>query len=903
MTSKVTTIFLVSLLIVCFASEGLLAKRLPKDQKNYPIALSIDEYENSFQSKIQNNHTAVMPTEGTVIATTDFDFATAYYGRSIAVGSDGVVHAAWSRTGDPTNEAMYARSTNQGKTWSTPIEVHDGYYGYKPSLAVSPANPLLVYVAYVGYQNSGEIRSIRISKSTDGGLTFGASIPVYGSAANCNNPDIAVDQSGNVHVAFDSYADNFSRYNLSMDGGATYLAEPEIVNLGSDAAEFGASVTVDRNGSAHVLFGGDGSDGSWGDKNVYWNTRDMIIGLWQQIPPVQVSDTDTGTPYATMVFDSDNVGHAFYDAAGTTAQREVQYRTLENGTWSDPTIFTSDTDGGSTFMPSVAIDQYDNLYVCYLDAHQSGTDLTHCYGDIFTGTNISGAWQSINFTGTGTVNGYRHPGCAAVVVDSLLHVLYTGGPAGGPYTIEHIVGYPWPPEPTIGITSLSDTYNPTGPFSISATTADLDGFVTKAELFVSKNGVQVQAIEMTQTSKDHYEATFSLDAQPGDAITYYGKATDNADLIKNSLPVEFLVLEPVQKKADLLLIHQDARIDTFFTHIFEKLGYVCEFWDFDAHNGIDASVTNYGWSTIIVNGWVVNAVPTRGYEDNPFAAFLQSGTTDNPKNLVMASQDYFYGNGEAGSPTELTFQAGDFAYDFFQIGSGISDPDQAANDSVIVGADPTDPIAGNFVDTPILMNPTLAQSMYDVTSNPNYIDWLGATGQGEEIFFAANQGYCVGIKYDAGTYKTVNLPWNVDMVLDSVKIDTTWYGTPAPAAITLTQNILQWFGTDKGEASGVEKPAGRTPIAYTLDQNYPNPFNPETSIRFNLAKAGKVDIAIYNAVGQRIRTLVSNSYAAGSHVAVWDGLDDSGQHSASGVYFYTLKANGFSKTMKMLMIK
>ncbi len=902
MSFKVTSVFTIAVLIACLASGNLFAAKPQKMAQQYSVALSIDDYENGYLSKIQNSNTTIAPTEGTVVGTSNLDYATAYYGRSIAVGPDGTVHIAWCTAGDPSNEVLYVRSTDQGKTFSAPIEVHDGYYGYKPSLTVHPTNPLIVYVAYVGYQNSGEIRSIRISKSTDGGLTFGASIPVFGSAANCNNPDIIVDNSGNVHVSFDSYADDYSRYNVSTDGGVTYLAEPEIVNLGMEAAEFGSNISLDKNGNPHVLFGGDGGSNSWGDKNVYWNWRDMATGLWQQIPPVQVSDTGTGTPYGSMVFDSQNVGHQVNDAAGASSQREVQYRTLTNGTFSEPTVFASDTDGGSTFMPSIAIDQYDNLYVCYLDAHQSGTDLTDNYGDIFTGTNISGAWQAINFTGTGTVNGYRHPGVAYSVVDSLMHIVYTGGPAGGPYTIEHIVGYPWPPEPTIGVSGLPDTYNTTGPFKVTAKTGDIDGVVTQAQLFVSKNGELVQTLDMTQLQKDSYEVSFTVAGQPGDVISYFGKATDNDGNFKESLPVEFNILAPSQPKADILLVHQNAQIDTFYKHILNKLGYVFEFWDYDAHHGIDESVTNFGWKTILFNGWVVDGIPTRGYAGNPFAAFLQSGTTEAPKNLLLASQDYFYGNGEAGSPTELTFKAGDFAYDFFQIGTGVSDPDQTANDSLIVGV-ADDPISGSFADVPFELDQTLAAFMYGASGNPNWIDWIGATGQGQEIFFAANQGFCVGVSYDAGTFKTVNLPWLMDMVLDSMLIDTTWYGTPAPEAETLLQNILNWFGTGKGEGTGVVKQTDATPRAYALEQNYPNPFNPETAIRFSLPKAAKVEISIYNAVGQNIRTLVSGTLAAGSHAAVWDGLDDSGLRAASGVYFYSLKTDAFSKTMKMLMLK
>ena len=481
MGKQITILLTVLGLFVCLTASNLFAKKVNDDLKNYPIALDVEEYENSYQ---QRNLESVpgARTEGTVIGTSEFDYATAYYGRSIAVGPDGTLHAIWCTVGDPSNEALYSRSTDQGVTWSAPLEVHDGYYGYKPSVAVHPTDPNIVVVAYVGYQNAGETRSVRMAKSTDGGLTFGASIPVFGSSANCNNPDVLIGEDGSVHVAFDNYTDNFLRYNMSTDGGDTYLAEPELINLGSNDDCFAASIAMDKTGTIHVVSGAGGSTGSWGDKDVYWNFRDMTIGLWMEIPWVAVSETGTGTPYPSLIFDSENIGHLVYDAAGSAgSQREVFYRTYSGGEWSDPLNFPSDTDGGSTFMPGISIDQYDNLYICYLDAHQSGTDLTDNTGDIFTGTNASGEWQVINFSGTGRNSIYNHPGVAAVVVDSLMHLLWTGG-TGTERTIEHAIGYPWPPEPTIGVSSLPDTYNNAGPFMVTAGTGDIDGEVVGARV-------------------------------------------------------------------------------------------------------------------------------------------------------------------------------------------------------------------------------------------------------------------------------------------------------------------------------------------------------------------------------------------------------------------------------------
>jgi hypothetical protein len=93
------------------------------------------------------------------------------------------------------------------------------------------------------------------------------------------------------------------------------------------------------------------------------------------------------------------------------------------------------------------------------------------------------------------------------------------------------------------------------------------------------------------------------------------------------------------------------------------------------------------------------------------------------------------------------------------------------------------------------------------------------------------------------------------------------------------------------------------PTEYALEQNYPNPFNPSTNIAFALPKAGKVEVSVYNVLGQEVNTLVSEELAAGEHTIVWDGRNSSGNAVSSGIYFYRIVAGDFSQTKKMLMLK
>jgi len=98
-------------------------------------------------------------------------------------------------------------------------------------------------------------------------------------------------------------------------------------------------------------------------------------------------------------------------------------------------------------------------------------------------------------------------------------------------------------------------------------------------------------------------------------------------------------------------------------------------------------------------------------------------------------------------------------------------------------------------------------------------------------------------------------------------------------------------------------PSAALPTVYALEQNVPNPFNPTTNISFALPKDSRVSLSIYNVLGQHVRTLVDDFVPAGNRTISWDGTDATGTTVASGVYFYKLKANDFSSTKKMMMLK
>lgn len=102
---------------------------------------------------------------------------------------------------------------------------------------------------------------------------------------------------------------------------------------------------------------------------------------------------------------------------------------------------------------------------------------------------------------------------------------------------------------------------------------------------------------------------------------------------------------------------------------------------------------------------------------------------------------------------------------------------------------------------------------------------------------------------------------------------------------------------------GPVKAMAPVPSEYELSQNYPNPFNPTTSVRYQLPKAGRVVLQVFNINGQLVRTLVDNHRDAGYHVAIWDGTSSRGMLVSSGVYYYRITVGDYTMTKKMALLK
>jgi len=103
---------------------------------------------------------------------------------------------------------------------------------------------------------------------------------------------------------------------------------------------------------------------------------------------------------------------------------------------------------------------------------------------------------------------------------------------------------------------------------------------------------------------------------------------------------------------------------------------------------------------------------------------------------------------------------------------------------------------------------------------------------------------------------------------------------------------------DSTTVTGIEEKPDGLIYTYKLEQNYPNPFNPITHINYSLAKASNVEITIYDILGQEVTRLVKERQNAGKYIVTLNA-----QALSTGLYFYKIKADNFTKTKKMLLVK
>ncbi len=93
------------------------------------------------------------------------------------------------------------------------------------------------------------------------------------------------------------------------------------------------------------------------------------------------------------------------------------------------------------------------------------------------------------------------------------------------------------------------------------------------------------------------------------------------------------------------------------------------------------------------------------------------------------------------------------------------------------------------------------------------------------------------------------------------------------------------------------------PAVTRLREAYPNPFNPRTTINFDVARTGRVTVAVFDVAGRLVRRLRQGTMPAGSHQVTWQGDGRDGRQVAAGIYFVQLKTDDIIDSRRITLVK
>jgi hypothetical protein len=149
--------------------------------------------------------------------------------------------------------------------------------------------------------------------------------------------------------------------------------------------------------------------------------------------------------------------------------------------------------------------------------------------------------------------------------------------------------------------------------------------------------------------------------------------------------------------------------------------------------------------------------------------------------------------------------------------------------------------------------------------------------------------------------RTANIPQGAQ-ARDKLFVVFTVEEAPAGAESMIPLELKDAIGNAWNYSITV-KANNAKPVADALIGNYPNPFNPDTVISYSLATGRNASLVVYNALGQKVRTIVDGPHAMGKYTVRWDGKDEMGRQVSSGVYYCRMTAGRFVETRKMVFIE
>jgi hypothetical protein len=181
---------------------------------------------------------------------------------------------------------------------------------------------------------------------------------------------------------------------------------------------------------------------------------------------------------------------------------------------------------------------------------------------------------------------------------------------------------------------------------------------------------------------------------------------------------------------------------------------------------------------------------------------------------------------------------------------------------------------------------------------------IAASGTGVQIVYENTQNTNIQIYYKRSTDGGNTWEAPIRMITTS-----TSSGRPS---IAISGSVVHsvWYdarnGSDEvyykrnqtGNPNGIIAIGTGVPNEFSMSQNYPNPFNPSTLVKYQVPVAAYVSIKLYDQLGKEVMVIQEGSQPAGYYQASVDGTK-----LASGIYYCRINTEGYSRVIKMSLIK
>ncbi len=662
------------------------------------------------------------------------------------------------------------------------------------------------------------------------------------------------------------------------------------------------SLALDNMGKVHVTYLTD----SWGGDLMYASNAS---GLWE----TQVLDNSGNVQSAAIVVDAAGNVHICYVENDWISAAKLKYTNNTGGTWQPAEILTENSSG---FWPlSMDIDPYDKLHISYCETGSMASSAPLKYL-----TNESGNW---NLSGVGSsIYAYDY---AAVAADNTgnVHLSYYAINIGCSYITDR-------PGGTWQAPAVVDVNWSGGQLEGMMTDIVVDSLDRPHISYVSGGGNPRQDTWYAVKTAGVWNTTFiddgdfqsygnriDIDPDNNPHILYYHSQSNQLRYATNASG------SWVRKYVDGeqgFNMWDDGRVFDIASDPQGKV-HLCYTKNGEVKYTTNAQYTShYGGGEDGTGGYFF-ANSTNGASGSP------SQPTYNWIDPITAGHseitNWTSGDGHDGffGPQALNFNFGffDSTYNEVYIGSNgyltFGDGyDLTATDASIPNIDePNNLIAGCAMDLNLDYGTFADAHVYYGGDNSHFVvTYWHAHDEGSVPDYITLQIILYpngNIKYQYNNLESTDpLPNSIgdDALVGIENYNGTQgisYRNNGSGGPLFGSPLAVMFGKNNLYLPIEELKSSAVPVDYALMQNFPNPFNPSTTIRYALPRIQKVEITIFNILGQKIRSFQWDKQLPGVHQVIWDGNNSQGVSAGTGMYFYRITTGEFTAVRKMLLIR